>query len=441
MIRPFLALCAAALLGVTPAAGGSSDDLPRRSWLGARLLPAPEGGLLIDRIDASQTADRIGLRVGDILIDPYPPGGGPAPLAGARIDLKVRRGGRVLTLGGTAMARPKESYAGGVTRYGSVGFGGGRLRDILVLPEGVDNPPVVFLIQGYTCTGIESPNPAFLYRQMGAELIAAGIGYYRVEKPGVGDSSGGAPCVETDFKTELDAFRTAYRHLTGDLGVTADRVFMFGHSMGGVQAPLLAAERPPGGVAVYGTVVRNWADYMHDLGAFQEFMLNGADPVTEYAQAQDARGAMRMFYFEGKMPAQIAAVSPAYAAAARDAFGTDSSEQVFGRHARYWQHLAGLDLVKAWADTRSPVLSLYGDSDVIALYDEDQRLIADIVNHYRPGTARYAGFPGTGHGMELVGSRAAIRARKGQNPAEPPAHNPAVVAVLIGWIKQTGAAR
>lgn len=438
MIRRFLAACtAAALLGGASVAALSKDDLPRRAWLGARLSPVPEGGLRVDTVEIGQTAQRIGLRVGDILMEGYALGSGGPPVAGTTLNLRIRRDGRERTLSGKALPRPRETHAGGMTRYGSVDFGGGRLRDILVLPEGIANPPVVFLIQGFTCTTIESPNPEFLYRRMAAELTAAGIGYYRVEKPGVGDSSGGAPCAAIDFQTELDAFRAAYRHLTGDLGVAADRVFIFGHSMGGIQAPLLAAERPPGGVAVYGTVVRNWGDYMHDLSTFQEFMLNGADPAKEYAEAQNARASLRMFYFEGKMPAQIAALGPTYAAAARDAFGTDSSEQVFGRHANYWQQLAGLDLFKAWTDTRSRVLSLYGESDVVALHDEDQRMIADIINHYRPGTARYVGIPNTGHGMELAGDRAAIRARKGQAPAEPPAYNPAVVSALIGWIKET----
>ncbi|RHW18488.1 alpha/beta fold hydrolase [Sphingomonas gilva] len=437
MIRRHLsAIAAAVLLGGASLPAFAAEDLPRRAWLGARLSPAPAGGFRVDRVEPGQTADRMGMRVGDVLIDDYPPNGRP-PIAGADLTLRVKRGDRTLALKGKAVARPRESYAGGVTRYGSVDFGGGRLRDILVLPEGVEEPPIVFLIQGYTCTTIESPNPENIHRRVGADLIAAGIGYYRVEKPGVGDSSGGMPCTEMDFTTELDAFRAAYRHLTGELGVPTGRIIMLGHSMGGIQAPLLAAERPPRGIAVYGTVVRNWADYMHDLGTFQEFMLNGADPVKEYAEAQAAREAMRRFYFGGEMPARIAATSPALAAAARDAFGTDSSEQVFGRHARFWQQIAAIDLVKAWADTKSRVLSLYGESDVIALFDEDQRLIADIVNHYRPGTARYVGVPDTGHGMELTGSRAEIRARKGAPLAEPEPFNPAVTAQLVAWIKDT----
>jgi len=43
--------------------------------------------------------------------------------------------------------------------------------------------------------------------------------------------------------------------------VDQDNVFIVGHSMGGVFAPILAAEFPVKGIAVYGTVVKTWTEY------------------------------------------------------------------------------------------------------------------------------------------------------------------------------------
>ena len=37
--------------------------------------------------------------------------------------------------------------------------------------------------------------------------------------------------------------RAAYRHLVQDRKVSPDRIFMFGHSLGAMQAPILAAEQ------------------------------------------------------------------------------------------------------------------------------------------------------------------------------------------------------
>src|SRR4029079_14678688 len=100
-----------------------------------------------------------------------------------------------------------------------------------------------------------------------------------------------------DYATELDAFRAAYRHLTMARGIDADRVFMLGHSLGGPGAPSLAAERPPRGVAVYGTVFRNWADYHRDLTQFQPYLFGGSDLAEQSAQADHFREAIRRFYF------------------------------------------------------------------------------------------------------------------------------------------------
>jgi hypothetical protein len=69
------------------------------------------------------------------------------------------------------------------------------------------------------------------------------------------------------------------------------------------------------------------------------------------------------------------------------------------------------------------------------LFDEDHRLIADVVNHYRPGTGRYVEVAGTDHGMELVGSRDEVR-RHGAagGPPAPAAFNPEVGRIVAQWI-------
>ena len=140
---------------------------------------------------------------------------------------------------------------------------------------------MVYLIQGFTCTTIDITNPTHPYPQLIQALVDAKIAVYRVEKPGLGDSVGGLDCTKIDYATELDGFRAAYNHLTADLKISPDRLFMLGHSLGGLEAPMLAAERAPRGVAVYGTVLRSWADYYHDIDVFQSYLSgNGVDLVA-----------------------------------------------------------------------------------------------------------------------------------------------------------------
>lgn len=99
------------------------------------------------------------------------------------------------------------------------------------------------------------------------------------------------------------------------------------------------------------------------------------------------------------------------------------------------QDLAHVPLTEAWRDTDAHVLAIYGESDVVALFDDDHRLIADVANFYRPGSGTYVEVAGTDHGMGLVGDREEIRRRtvaQGQPPNAP--FNPEVGKVIADWI-------
>jgi hypothetical protein len=177
-----------------------------------------------------------------------------------------------------------------------------------------------------------------------------------------------------------------------------------------MEAPLLAAENAPRGVAVFGTVLRNWADYHRDVGSFQRFLFNGADPALLATRSERNRELFRRFYFGREAPAAMAAEGPETAQILREAFSWDGRDRTIGgRSYKFNQDLAYLPLMAAWRDAKTNVLALYGESDIVAINDEDHRLIADIAEFYRPGTGRFVEVAGTDHGMELVGNRAEVR--------------------------------
>lgn len=247
------AICSLAVVGQACAVGETQADLLRQAALGLRMSPN-SNGVFVDAVTAGLTGAQLGVREGDVLVAlngaaANTPGQVVALVAGMKadepIELRLRRASQTMTLRGRAVGKPLEAYPGARTDYGAVPFRDGRLRDILVTPQGDGEAPVVFLLPGFSCASIEPMDSVHPYRRLAAELSEAGVGFYRVEKPGVGDSTGGPRCAEIDFATELDAFRTAYKHLTDVRGVDPGRIFLFGHSLGGMQAPLLAAERPP----------------------------------------------------------------------------------------------------------------------------------------------------------------------------------------------------
>jgi len=435
------------LLLYAAAAPASAQQLPRRPGLGASLGPVEGGGpgVLVRAVLPGQTAEALGVRAGDVILRAGGAAVSAVPevvayagrlAADERVDLLVRRDGRELRLRGRARPRPLEQWHDASADYGAVPWRGGHLRDILVTPSGAGaDTPVVFLIQGFSCGSIEPADPNHPYRRLGTELVAAGIGYYRVEKAGLGDSRGTPRCHDIDFETEMDGFRAAYRHLVETRGISPDRIFMFGHSLGGYQAPLLAAERAPRGVAVYGTLVRSWGDYHRDLVELQPFLLGGEDPVQASAARDRDREIFRRYYFLRQAPSQIAAEAPELGERAREALNWAGGDVVMGRHYKFMQDLAHVPVIAAWRDTRSNVLTMYGRADFAALWDEDHRIIADMVNHYRPGTARFVDFERTGHGMQIEGTMAEIRARNiAQAPAPQGEFNQEVPRALATWI-------
>jgi len=437
--RGFAALIALGLTGAAPAA----DPLPRQPLMGIVTTAVP-AGLRIDATLPDGMAHRLGLRQGDILravngTHVSTPQAFTsvftATPTGKTLRITVLRGDRHLTLSARQAPRADESYANGTVHYGEVDVGPTRMRDILVTPKGVADPPVVFYISGYSCVSVEATGPQSLHGTLASAFVDAGIAFYRAEKPGVGDSRGGTHCRDQTLADELGTLRATYRHLIG-LGFPADRIFLLGHSLGGIEAPLIVAgEPPPRGIIPYGVTLKNWADYIQDITAFQDFATIGADPVEAYKQAERDRPILQAFFFGHQSFQQIVAADPAAADRLKAMFFWDGADYAYGRSQHLLQDLAGIDLPEAWANVPTNVLSLYGETD--ALTSEDQRRIADIVNYYRPGTARFMEVPGTMHFMDLVGDRDAFREHNvavgGQIVPGP--HNPEVERRIIAWIR------
>jgi len=75
----------------------------------------------------------------------------------------------------------------------------------------------------------------------------------RVEKSGVGDSQG-EPCASIGFSEELAGYRAALSALRSNPAVDPERIYLLGISLGGLFAPLLAADTPVAGISVFGTL-------------------------------------------------------------------------------------------------------------------------------------------------------------------------------------------
>jgi dienelactone hydrolase len=156
----------------------------------------------------------------------------------------------------TLKAYPSEQMQNATVSYASVETRPGvRLRTIVSVPvtPSKDRYPAVLLVQGGGCGSIDTP--------IGTPVAQPGLMHFigsrgfvtmRVEKSGVGDSQG-EPCASIGFADELAGYQAALRALQSHPAVDRERVYLVGISLGGLFAPLLAAETRVAGISVFGT--------------------------------------------------------------------------------------------------------------------------------------------------------------------------------------------
>lgn len=334
----------------------ASSELPRRPTLGLRLAAAADGL----RVVAVRPSAAAVLAPGDLLLAlDDAPLADPLALAahlrtrraGDPVTLLVRRAERErpVTLDLTELSR--ETYPEAHVLYDMVEQSGARLRTILTLPERPGPRPAWLLLPGHTCASVDlAVNPGHPLAPLVAGLTAAGAITLRVERPGLGDSEG-PPCRELGLHAELACHAAGLALLAADPRV--GELALFGHSLGGMLAPLLAARAPVARVAVHGTTAAPW------------------DRVL------------------GAALARAAALADRPVAVVRGAAHT-------GRSPDFDRELAAIDLPAAWAAVTADVLVARGERDELVDRDEAVALHALLAGRPR-GSVRLLELPGQGH--------------------------------------------
>jgi dienelactone hydrolase len=431
------------------AEGSPPDELQRKSFLGTLLGPlddevreaqklgADDGGAVVLDVVAGSSARAAGLQAGDVVrrageavIN------GPQDLVramtgvpiGAKVALAVVREGKPITIDVTLQERPRETSDDYAVVYGSVESRGHRLRTILTRPRGDGPFPAFFLIQGITTSTVDHSIGALsTYRTICDAMTREGFVTLRVDKPGAGDSEGG-PARDVDFEAELDGYRQALSMLAGTPGVDPKRIVIFGHSMGGVMAPLLGPDTPVRGIAVYGTIAKTWPEYML-ANVRRQLELSGEDAgVVDDAMHVEA-AVIHYLFAEKLAPSIIAAKHPELASRLEDI--TSEDRYYVDRSIEFFRQLSSKSLGDAWQRFGGKVLAIWGEADFVSAED-DHILIARILNKERPGAAAYRLLDDTDHGFSRASDAQEAMRRTG--PGE---FNPAVVETLRDWAKAT----
>ena len=428
-------------------------ELERKAFLGARVLPVPDElrgkykleanhGVLIGEVIPDSTAAASRFQAGDLLLalngtNISSPGALIQAIAsrkaGAEVTIELRRGEETRNEKVTLKGRPFETSDAYEVIYGAVPSRAGRLRTIVTRPRREGKHPALFLIQGIGLASIDNPVGGLaVYKKIVDDFTRHGFVTVRVDKPGCGDSEGG-PARDVDFDTELDGYAQALKMLKARADVDPDRVFIFGHSMGGVMAPLLAAEMPIRGIVVYGTIARTWTEYWLE-NLRRQMELAGASPAAIDRDLRAEAALVTYLYAEKKAPKEIVERYPHL----RDRLDQTISEDryFFDRSLVFYRQLASKNLGAAWESFGGHALAIWGKADYVS-NEDDHALIARIVNRKHPGHATFLAMEGIDHGCNRAASRAESFQR-GQS-RQPGEFNPTVLEVARAWTEKTAA--
>lgn len=286
------------------------------------------------------------------------------------------------------------------------------LNGMLTLPKDRKLPPVVILVQGSGKNNMDSLIGAAgnrVFADLAHGLAEQGIASIRYDK-----RSYAYPEDVTDIQTEyLYDVKDAVRFAKEEPRVDGDRLYLAGHSQGGMLSPKFVSDNPElkGLISLGGTLRR-----MEDLILEQNEVMNAGNNKMTPKERETANAAVADLVEKIK---------------ALDA-GAEASPDIllYGYPETYWKSLNQIDslaLAKELAASGYPMLILQGINDFQVLYEKDYALWQETVSE--DPNASCIAYEGLSH-VFMPGRKEFV-----QTVYDPPAHmDPAVIQDMADWI-------
>ncbi len=226
----------------------------------------------------------------------------------------------------------------------------------LTLPKDAPNPPVVILVHG---SGCHDRNETLMenapFRDIAHGLAERGIATLRYDKRCMLYPDSAVPDKLTVQTEVTDDFDAAVRMIQADARVDAKRIYVLGHSLGGMLVPYFASKHPElaGAVSMAGSL-RSLFEILA-----QQLQLTLAEsrkqPGSEATVAILEKNMRELDDKAGRL----------------DALADD--EKIVDQPVRYWKSLNAASGAK-WLDTtKMPILVLQGSADM-QVYSDDYDL-------------------------------------------------------------------
>jgi uncharacterized protein len=278
--------------------------------------------------------------------------------------------------------------------YDQVKFMNGWMRVIINKPKTPGKHKAILFIQGYTCYSLDNigKHP---YGQLVDKLCDKGYVVMRAEKPGMGDDTNIPDCSDVDFNTEVKTFSTAYEKLKTYDYVDTANIFIFGHSLGGIEAPVLAQKYHPKGIIVCGTTAVSWFEYIIEMFRFQN-IIEGSDYVENENMIKNVTPLLYDLLIEKQTPKALAK-NPAFDTLLIKYMEYDGDDHIWSRNYAYWQQLQDQNMAEVWKNNSENVLVVRGEGDFEAFSTAQHQTIVDMVNTYHPDKATFQLIPNMDH--------------------------------------------
>ncbi|MEL7045853.1 MAG: alpha/beta hydrolase [Pseudomonadota bacterium] len=277
---------------------------------------------------------------------------------------------------------------------------GSRLRSIITLPKGDNSPrhPILFT-QWVSCGSLEYREGSNSRELLAAIARRSGLALIRVERSALNES--GPACEQLDYDTELAHYIDAFAQLLEDPRINAERVYVYGSSLGATTAPLVAQALQVQGVEIAGMMVQGGGAVSY-YERMLNFERNYLERRPEEVALPDIHSELLLrarfqyeYLVEGRHPDEVAGDSEEMARIRRDILGMETSNQ-YGRPFAWHQQAAKQNFLAAWAAVDAPVLVIFNAFDQFE-GRHGHKLIVESVNRLRPGSGTFIERPNIGH--------------------------------------------
>ncbi len=235
----------------------------------------------------------------------------------------------------------------------AVKVGEKELPGMLTRPKGIQKPPVVIMIQG---SGPSDMNESFgtapnrPFEDIAHGLAEQGVATLRYNKRTYQYPAGGGDTIEYEM---LDDAAAAVKLLCNDNRVDANRIYLLGHSLGGMMAPKITASNPQlkGFISMAGSL-----RFLRDIVLDQNKAAIEAEASLTEQQKEDL---LAQFELESEKTKTL------------DDGGTGS---ISGMPTNYWKSFNAIDSMAIVKGLNVPMLILQGSADFQVYPDKDYKL-------------------------------------------------------------------